>query len=81
MKFTPLMKAVSRMTLDDDAIQEFQKLYSKEYGIKLSRAQAIEYGTKLIDLISIVSENGAIKFLDGQKRGGYHEHGDNEKHN
>lgn len=69
------------MTLDDNAIREFQELYCKEYGIKLSREQAIEYGTKLVDLVSIVSENGALKFLDGKRTGGYHEHGDNGNNN
>lgn len=40
--------------LSRDAIEEFKNLYLKEYGIKLSNQKAIEYGTKLIDLVKLV---------------------------
>lgn len=40
--------------LSTEAVNEFKKLYFKEYGIKLTNEQAIDMGTKLIRLIKAV---------------------------
>jgi hypothetical protein len=42
------------MELDTFAIEEFQELYFKEYGIKLNQQEALEYGTRLINLVKAV---------------------------
>lgn len=40
--------------LTTEALEEFKKLYFREYGIQLDNHQAYEYGTKLIDLVKQV---------------------------
>lgn len=37
-----------------DAVEEFKKLYLKEYGISLSSDQALDLGTKLIRFVKVV---------------------------
>jgi len=59
------------MKLDDDAIQEFQKLYYKEYGIKLSREQAVDCGTRLVGLVKVVYGDRPSMF-DASKRSEYY---------
>ena len=38
----------------EEYITKFQKLYYKEYNIKLSRQEAYDLGLKLINLVKIV---------------------------
>jgi hypothetical protein len=42
------------MQLDNGAIDEFQQLYFKEYGIKLTRQDAFELGARLIQFVKAV---------------------------
>ncbi len=42
------------MELDNAAIEEFQNMYLKEYGIRLNRQEAIEYGIRLILMVKAV---------------------------
>ena len=42
------------MALDNAAIEEFQRLYFKEYAIQLTRQEAVEYGTRLVSLVNAV---------------------------
>lgn len=42
------------MELDNAAIEEFQNMYFKEYGIRLNRQEAIEYGMRLILMVKAV---------------------------
>lgn len=44
----------NHMTLDQEAIDEFKKIYLHEYGIELTDAEAIDYGLRLINLIKVV---------------------------
>lgn len=37
-----------------DGVEDFKKLYFREYGIKLNNEQAYEYGVKLINLVKLV---------------------------
>lgn len=37
-----------------DAVEEFKRLYFREYGMKLTNEEAIEMGTKLIRLVKVV---------------------------
>jgi len=39
------------VNLSDEQIAEFQRLYKARYGVDISRDEAIERGTKLIELI------------------------------
>ena len=55
------------MQLSEKAINEFQLIYQKEYGVIISREQAIDYGTKLIDLVKFVYGNRVPKLLDRRK--------------
>lgn len=54
------------MQLDEKAIEEFKKLYLQEYGIKLTKQEAVEYGMRLIQLIKAVygSDLPKLKTLD-----------------
>lgn len=63
------------MQLTEQAIIEFQQMYKKEYGQSLSREQAVDYGTKLIDLVKIVYGDRMQKSLDAIKQRGYDNHG------
>lgn len=45
------------MSLNDNAINEFKKLYLQEYKISLTDQQSIEYGTRLVRLVKAVYEN------------------------
>ncbi len=49
------------MLLDQKEIDDFKKQYLKEYGIRLSDNQAIEYGTRLIRLVKAVYGNNLPK--------------------
>lgn len=49
------------MQLDEEAIEEFKKLYLQEYGIKLTKQEAVEYGNRLIQLIKAVYGNNLPK--------------------
>lgn len=42
------------MGLAMEAVEEFQRLYFQEYGIRLTRQQAVEYGTRLVQLVKAV---------------------------
>lgn len=42
------------MQLDNAAIEDFQKLYLAEYGIKLTKQEAIELGMRLIQFVKAV---------------------------
>ena len=42
------------MELSDKQISEFQRIYEKEFGVKISRQDAIDQGTKLLALVKIV---------------------------
>ena len=42
------------MQLDRDAIEEFKQIYQREYGKRLSEAEAVEFGTRLIGLVKVV---------------------------
>jgi len=44
------------MQLDEKALMEFIELYKKEYGISLSKEQAVEYAGRLIRFVKAVSE-------------------------
>lgn len=72
-----MIKTVNPMSLTNEAILEFQELYRREFGKTISREQAIELGTKLIDLIAIVFGKGKTGTLDGRNREAYHKHGHN----
>lgn len=63
------------MQLSEQAIVEFQKMYEKEYGLSLNREQAMECGTKLIDLVKVVFDDLIPKSLDAIKQRGYDNHG------
>lgn len=63
------------MQLNEQAISEFQHIYHKECGVAISREQAIEYGTRLIDIIKVVYGNHLSKSLDVIKQRGYDKHG------
>lgn len=65
------------MQLTNEVIIEFQQMYEKEYGLSLSREQAIDCGTKLIDLVKIVYGGRLPKSLDAIKHRGYDNHGHN----
>jgi len=47
--------------LDQEAVEEFKKLYLREYGIQLTNQQAIEYGTRLIGFVKAVYGNDLPK--------------------
>lgn len=40
--------------LSQEAIKEFKELYLREYEIKLTDEQAVEYGTRLVRLVRAV---------------------------
>ena len=55
--------------LSQEAVKEFQDLYKKEFGIRLNKDRAIEYGTKLIDLVKTVyGSNLPKKWVSGVDR-------------
>lgn len=41
-----LLRKKVKMELDEKAIEEFKELYLKEYGKKLTKEQAIDYGRR-----------------------------------
>lgn len=43
--------------LGQEAIKEFKALYLREYGVKLTDKQAIDYGIRLIRLVKAVYGN------------------------
>ena len=42
------------MELTEKEIAEFQRIYEKEFGVKISKQDAIEQGTKLLVLMKAV---------------------------
>lgn len=42
------------MRFTEKHILDFQKLYQEEYGVTLSREEAVERGSKLVDLFQII---------------------------
>jgi hypothetical protein len=42
------------MQLTDKEISEFQRIYEKEFGVKISKQDALEQGIKLINLVKAV---------------------------
>lgn len=52
------------MQLDEDAIEEFKQMYFKEYGIKLTNQQAIDYSSRLIGFVKAVYGNDLPKKKD-----------------
>lgn len=63
------------MQLSDQAIYEFQDLYEREYGVKISREKAIEYGENLIGLVKVVYGKHLPKLFDTRKQTAYDNHG------
>ncbi|OGG09507.1 hypothetical protein A2154_02315 [Candidatus Gottesmanbacteria bacterium RBG_16_43_7] len=51
------------MQLDRDAIEEFKQIYQREYGKRLSEAEAVEFGTRLIGLVKVVYGENLPKVL------------------
>lgn len=49
------------MELDDVAIKEFQRLYFQEYDIRLTKQEAVVYGTRLVQLVKVVYGNDLPK--------------------
>lgn len=45
------------MSPNDNAINEFKKLYLQEYKISLTDQQSIEYSTRLVRLVKTVYED------------------------
>lgn len=37
-----------------EAVEEFRRLYFREYGMRLTNEQAVDLGTKLIRLVKVV---------------------------
>ncbi len=68
---------VRSMELSEQAIWEFQQLYQREYGQTIGRERAMEYGTKLIDLVKLAYGKGIPQSLDAIKVRRYDKHGDN----
>lgn len=52
------------MILDQEAIEEFKQMYFREYGIKLTNQQAIDYGSRLIGFVKAVYGNDLPKKKD-----------------
>ncbi len=55
------------MEFDSAAIGEFKELYYQEYGIVLTDEEAVEYATRLIQLVRAVYGRGGMmkdKILD-----------------
>ncbi|OGB73687.1 hypothetical protein A3K24_02515 [candidate division Kazan bacterium RIFCSPHIGHO2_01_FULL_44_14] len=42
------------MQLTDKEIVEFQRIYEKEFGVKISKQDALEQGTKLLVLMKAI---------------------------
>ena len=40
--------------MDEAAIQEFRSLYYQQYGMQLTKSEAIEYGSRLIAFVKAV---------------------------
>jgi hypothetical protein len=51
------------MQLEADAIEEFKQIYQREYGKRLSEAEAVDYGTRLIGLVKTVYGENLPKVL------------------
>lgn len=45
------------MLIEKQALSEFQSLYLKEFQVKITDAEALEYGTRLIGLVKAVCGN------------------------
>lgn len=42
------------MRISDDKIKQFQVLYKKHFGQEISKDEALEKGTKLVELMSLI---------------------------
>ncbi len=42
------------MRLTDKEIEDFQRIYKKEFGVKISKKDALEQGTKLLNLVKVI---------------------------
>ena len=42
------------MLLTDEQVAEFQNIYRQKFGVEISREEAFEKGTKLIQLLRII---------------------------
>lgn len=49
------------MILTDEQISEFQTLYRKNFGVEISRNEALEKGLRLIRLLEVVLKKNAKK--------------------
>lgn len=47
------------MQLTDDHIAEFQMLYKKNFGVDISKEEALEKGSRLIRLMEVVLKESA----------------------
>lgn len=56
------------MQLDQEAIIEFKELYLKEYGIRLSNEEALDYGIRLIKMIKAVYGDRITLLFDKKKQ-------------
>jgi len=45
------------MQVSEEAIKKFQQLYFDEYGIQLTKQEAVAYGTRLVLLVKAVYGN------------------------
>lgn len=52
------------MQLNQEAIEEFKKLYLQECGEEITNQQAVDYGMRLIRLVKAVYGNGLPKKKD-----------------
>ena len=52
------------MPLSKESIEEFKKIYKKEFGKKISDQDALEKGTKLLRLVELVYKPMAQKDYD-----------------
>ena len=62
-----VLNSIPTMQLPDESIKEFQALYEKEYGQKLTWEEAREAAQNLIDLMEVLME-GDIKEKKRQNR-------------
>ena len=53
--------------LSNEAVKEFKMLYENEYKITLSDKEALEYGTRLVNMVSAVYEDDLATVLIDNK--------------
>ena len=54
--------------LSDKDIEKFQEIYKDEFGSVISRQEALEQGTKLVNLMKILLENNTENSAKTKKR-------------